>query len=77
MARIRVIKFKKPSKKEQPKVAYFHTNNFNNAVSYMKPVRTVGTKNNIVVLNNNQFSKYVTTLGNKINNRIFLFHRGD
>lgn len=70
MARIRVIKFKQSYKKDQPKVAYFHSKNYKRAVDSINPRQSSRNAVTIVGLTDDQMKYYVRTIGSKLNPRV-------
>lgn len=75
MARIRVIKFKQSSSKNQPKVAYFHSKNYKKAVDSINPRKRSKNAVAIVGLNDDQMKYYIKTVGSKLNPRVVRFKR--
>lgn len=75
MARIRVIKFKQSSSKNQPKVAYFHSKNYKKAVDSINPRKSSKNTVTIVGLNDDQMKYYIRTIGNKLNPRVVRFKK--
>lgn len=75
MARIKVIKFKQSSNKNQPKVAYFHSKNYKKAVDSINPKKSSKKAVTIVGLNDDQMKYYVKTVGSKLNPRVVKFKK--
>lgn len=75
MARIRVIKFKQSSSKNQPKVAYFHSKNYKKAVDSINPRKSSKNAVTIVGLTDDQMKYYIKTVGNKLNPRVVRFKK--
>lgn len=75
MARIRVIKFKQSSSKNQPKVAYFHSKNYKKVVDSINPKKSSKNAVTIVGLNDDQMKYYIKTVGSKLNPRVVRFKK--
>lgn len=75
MARIRVIKFKQSSSKNQPKVAYFHSKNYKRVVDSINPRKNSRNAVAIVGLNDDQMKYYIKTVGSKLNPRVVKFKK--
>ena len=75
MARIRVIKFKQSSSKNQPKVAYFHSKNYKKVVDNIDPKKSSKNAVTVVGLNDDQMKYYVKTVGSKLNPRVVKFKK--
>lgn len=75
MARIRAVKYRLSGLNDLPKVAFFHNNNFDDFLRTF-PVRPVaGPKFELIPLHKDQTKKADFTIANKLNDKVFRFHR--
>lgn len=75
MARIRATKFELTSKKNQPKIAFFHDKNFQDFLDDFPIKKTKGTKPEVITLDKKQSKKMTDIISSKKNNKVFKFHR--
>lgn len=75
MARVRSTKYRYTSSKNQPKVAFFHNNNFDDFTDTFPVKKTSGKKVNVVALNKDQEKSLIEKIGSLLNNKIFRFHK--
>ena len=75
MARIRAVNYRLTGKNNLPKIAFFHNNNFDDFIKSFPIQPRVGNVFELVNLNDDQTKKTNFTIANKLNNKVFRFHR--
>lgn len=65
MARIRVVKARQTNKKNQPKITFFHNDNYNKALNKISSKKSKGKSVKLIALNDRQEDKYIRNKNKK------------